>query len=536
MLGRHAALAPFLLLAGALALPGCKRAPAAPSAPPKTPTLRVFVITSMAGALEPCGCVKDMLGGIDHAAALLAARRDSASSSLLVGAGPTLFMDPTTKEDQRIQTGFKAAAIAESLKDMRLVAWAPAANDWAGGVEELERLKGISGAALLGANLAGRSAGAEALKVVEAGGHKIGIVGVSQPLQSGVAPEGVEVKDARAALEEAKKVLDAQGARIRIALVAMPRGEALRLTEAVGGFQLVVVGKPVDRGEANDGVVPPALLGESLVVQTPNHLQGVAVVDFFVRGDDVRFKDGSGLAQAEKREGLRRRVEDLNRLIAEAEKPDSGVRPEDLAARRKDKDALARELAQHQAPEVPAEGSFFRYEFEPVKESLGADGAVAARLKAYYKRVNAHNKAAFAERRPAPAPAGKASYVGAESCAECHADEYKVWLSTPHATAYAPLERDDKQFNLDCVGCHVTGYDKPGGSTVTFVDKLKNIQCENCHGPSSLHVAAPKDKSLIQRTPPKTFCATECHHPPHVKNDWSVEQAWPRVLGPGHGM
>ena len=89
--------------------------------------------------------------------------------------------------------------------------------------------------------------------------------------------------------------------------------------------------------------------------------------------------------------------------------------------------------------------------------------------------------------------------------------------------------------NLDCVGCHVTGYDKPGGSTVTHVEGLTDIQCEICHGPASRHAESPNDKTLILRSPPKSLCASECHHPPHVGKDWSVEQAWPRILGRGHG-
>lgn len=493
------------------------------------------MVTSMAGALEPCGCVKDMLGGIDHAAQLVKARRDGAAATLLLAAGPTLFLDPVIEKDSRTQVLWKAEAIADSLKDMGLVAWAPGANDWAAGVDELERLKRRSGAVMLGANLGGASAGAASVKVVDAQGHKVGVVGLSLPLQSGAAPAGVEVKDARAALEAAKKTFDAEGARIRIALLAMPRGDAMRLVDGVGGFSLVIVGKGVDRGEANDGPVPPTLVGDTLVVQTPNHLQSVAIVDLFVRGDDVRFKDGSGLAETEKKDALKRRLEELERRIGEAEKPGSGVLPEDLAARRKDRESLAKQLAEQKPPEVPAEGSFFRYELERVSEAVGVEAAVATRMKAYYKRVNEHNKTAFADRLPPPVPEGKSGYIGTAKCVSCHGEEHKFWLTTRHAKAYRTLEVDDKQFNLDCVSCHVTGYDKPGGSTVTHVAGLENIGCEVCHGPSSRHADSPADKSLITRTPSKSLCATECHHPPHVKSDWSAEEAWKQITGPGHG-
>jgi len=529
--------APSFVVAGVVlgvwAMAGCKRTPAAPAGPPTKPTLRVLVVTSLAGALEPCGCVKDMLGGIDHAARLTESKKAGAPS-LLVAAGPTLFKDPTLKEEERTQVVWKAEAIAESLKDMGLAAWTPGNNDWAAGDAELARLAQKTGAPLVAANLGGKSGGAEPFRVVEAGGQKIGIVGIASPLSSAAAPPGVKIEDPRAALEKAKKALDQEGARIKIALVALPRGEALRLVETLGGFQLVVVGKTVDKGEANDGPVPPMLLGESLVVQTPNHLQGVITVDFFVRGDDLRFQDGSGLALGEKRDALRRRLEELERRIGSAEQPDSGVSPADLAARKADRDTLKKELDALVAPALPENGSFFRYELDLVKESLGVNSEVSNRMKSYYRRVNEHNKTAFRDRKPAPVPEGKSGYLGAEKCAHCHESEFKFWNNTPHASAYLTLEQEDKQFNLDCVSCHVTGYDKPGGSTVTQVEGLKGIQCEVCHGPGAKHADAPADKALIAAAPEKTLCASECHHPPHVKSDWSAEAGFKIIVGPGH--
>ena len=98
------------------------------------------------------------------------------------------------------------------------------------------------------------------------------------------------------------------------------------------------------------------------------------------------------------------------------------------------------------------------------------------------------------------------------------------------------MEKDHKQFNLECVDCHVTGYDKPGGSTVTHVDNLKDVQCEVCHGPGSRHVADPANKEFIVKTPEKSMCASACHHPPHVGPNWNVEEAWKKIIGPGHGQ
>jgi hypothetical protein len=70
---------------------------------------------------------------------------------------------------------------------------------------------------------------------------------------------------------------------------------------------------------------------------------------------------------------------------------------------------------------------------------------------------------------------------------------------------------------------------------VTFVDKLKSVQCEVCHGPGSRHIGDPADKALMVLAPGRTSCASECHHPPHVHDDWNVGEAWKKIIGPGHG-
>ena len=179
-------------------------------------------------------------------------------------------------------------------------------------------------------------------------------------------------------------------------------------------------------------------------------------------------------------------------------------------------------------------GSYFRYTMVEVRDKLGSEKAVHGEMAAYYKRVNEHNKVAFADRKPPPPEPGQAAYIGVDACTDCHDDARKVWDKTSHATAYPTLQKDFKEYNLDCVSCHVTGYDKPGGSTVTFNAKLQNVQCETCHGPGSLHVKDPKNKALIVGSPKTELCAG-CHHPPHVES-FSAKEKVKLILGPGHGQ
>src|SRR5262245_33092323 len=82
------------LLAACHGCHGTPRADSAEAVAPSnggadSPTLRLYAISNLAGALEPCGCTKDQLGGIDHLAAFVAEDRKRALGSLVVAAGPT---------------------------------------------------------------------------------------------------------------------------------------------------------------------------------------------------------------------------------------------------------------------------------------------------------------------------------------------------------------------------------------------------------------------------------------------------------------
>jgi hypothetical protein len=519
----------LLVLAAAIA-GGCKSSHEAASVPPKTPTVRLYLVSTPAGALEPCGCVKDMLGGVDHLAAYVKSQSDGAPNSALLAAGPLFFMNTELTRERQTQDSWKADALARSLGAAGLRAWAPGANDWAAGPDTFGALATAAQATPLAANLSGP--GLQAARVFEIAGNKVGVIGVSVPAHEGKLPAGVSALDALAELKKAKASLDAQGAKLRVLLTAMPRGEALRLIDQVPGFQVLVIGKPFDEGEVNDPPTPPEVVGSTLVVEAPNHLQALGVVDLFVQGDQFEFADGSNTAAAAERESLTARIKELESRLLTAQA--AGKTSEaDLAARRADLERLKGEQRQLSAPSVPAKGSFFQYHLVEVRDNLGAEATVRDLIGGYYQRVNDHNHDVFKDKLPLPAPAGTSHYVGVEVCSSCHKSERDFWNQTQHAAAYPTLSSQHKEFNLDCVGCHVTGYDKPGGSAVVHVDKLENVQCEVCHGPGSRHADKPLVDDLIA-IPEQTLCAASCHHPPHVKADWSVTASWQKIIGPGH--
>ena len=529
---RHLVLAVPLLAAGLAACEGCRSSSATPAAsnPPAQaadagpPTARLYLVSDLAGALEPCGCTKDQLGGLDHFGAWVKHEEPRAPAAVVASAGPLFFMDDAPAGDRADQDRIKADTIARVMRGLGFASFAPGDNDWIDGAASFDkRAKASGGTPIL----------ADAKVVLrDVGPLKIGFVGYGQPAPGEPKPPVEDV--VRRGFEEAKK----QGAEAVIALAAVGRGEAKRIADAVPDLTAIVVGSPKSRGDSNTTAPQGEQVGSVLIVQGANHLQSVAVLDLYVReslepGHLVKFADATGLELSRKRAELAERIDDLHTKIAAWER-DPSVAPGDVAARRRELADLEAQREALDARPPPAKGSFFRYAIKEMRQSLGEDPAVQADLLAYYKSVDDHNRVAFADRVPRPAGPGEASYVGIDVCTKCHAAPRAVWNDTPHSRAYATIADQFKEFNLECVSCHVTGYEQPGGSTVTHVEKLQNVQCEVCHGPGSKHVANPSDKAAIVAAPSPSLCLG-CHHPPHVEG-FDPGAKLKEILGPGHGM
>ncbi len=520
----------FATTAAALAI-GCRTKDGASSAKSANlATLRVYVFGGAAGAIEPCGCVKDMLGGIDHAAELVSSGKGAATESLVLAAGPMFFAEPRFAERDAMQARFKGEAMADSLGELGLSAWAPGVNDFAFGSAVFEELTARSKAKPL---LANADSGLSRSELVARGAARIGLVGASLLADEKASPELPKTGPLEAAVVREAEALRARGANFLVLLLAAPRGEALRLVEKVPGFQLAILGKASDSGEKNDEPFPPELVGKTLVVQAPNHLQGAVVLDWFVRDGQFSFVDGSGIEARARLDGDHARKREL---VARLERwSREGVAAAELGKAKAEIAAIDARLARGAPKAIPESDSYFLYDYVPVRETLGTHRPTLEKIDRYYQRVNEHNRESLRDRRPTPPEPGTAHYLGIDACSTCHVEEHAFWLTTSHAKAYATLSVAHKEFNLDCVGCHVTGYEKPGGSTVTFVEKLENVQCEVCHGPGSAHVDGGGDKSKISRRPSESLCAEACHHPPHVGADWSYAAALSKILGPGHG-
>jgi hypothetical protein len=154
----------------------------------------------------------------------------------------------------------------------------------------------------------------------------------------------------------------------------------------------------------------------------------------------------------------------------------------------------------------------------------------------------------------ATAKGKKPTYVGTDRCTDCHKAAGDVWKKTPHHEAYQTLvdakQPSNRQYDPECIVCHTVGFGYDGGfKTAAETAKLKNVGCESCHGPGSLHVNAPNNVALqLSMNPWKApagetevakgrrirriddYCQ-KCHDPENDVN-WSFERNWPKIAHP----
>ncbi len=119
------------------------------------------------------------------------------------------------------------------------------------------------------------------------------------------------------------------------------------------------------------------------------------------------------------------------------------------------------------------------------------DPTIKELVSQYSKRVADYYSKNVPTPRPTPSATGASlRFVGAQQCRSCHGAIFERWQATRHAHAMATLERKGKQFDPECIRCHSTGHGKPTGFIGVRVNPdLANVQCEQCHGQGSLHVA-----------------------------------------------
>jgi hypothetical protein len=464
------------------------------AAPPRHVT--VVYAADLGGWLEPCGCSANQRGGLARAATAIARIRKENPDTVFVAGGDLLFGGPVDPE-RRAQDLAAARTMAEALRAMGLAASWPGERDLAAGKRFLE---------------------ATGLPFTRS--KRIGPVGFGglgsvprAPVRVAVVHEG----GSRAALARAD---EARREGVDVLLAAHREG---------------LLDDDASRAVL-DAPVP--------VVQVQGRGQVLARIDFFLQGDRARgFLVLPGPSQrAEEIDLLAARRAEYGHRRAAAEAAGNGALVAALSGKLEELAAREAALRAEPPPVPPVDRPSLQIAFVPLGDDVPEDPAVRRILTRHYGAIaRANLAAARAGGRPCPDPARDApSFIGVDEvpaggtrdCRNCHPGAFASWERTPHASAYGTLEKGGRQFDLDCVSCHVTGWKLPGGPCdVATTAGRRGVQCEACHGPASLHAVDPP--AHILRDPPTSTC-TACHTPEH-STGFEPTSFRRRVVGPGHG-
>lgn len=486
-----------LLLATLLA--GCMSRDTRPARAPAKATL--FITADVHGYLGPCGCSENMRGGVARLAAQVDKARATGEPVFFLDSGDGLFSAASIPEAGVGQQERKAKALADAFRAMGLTARAPGTLDDARGAAFRE-----------GLGLPELKPGE--VRWLDAGGFRLAVVSAKDVAQA-------DALAAKARADDAAFVL---------ALVPLPFDAALRAAVDAKNLDLVVADRPKSELAAEEN---RAAGGAVKVVQVQNKGRSVLRVDLSLRdGHRVEWLKGSS-EQERELAALDERIELMRGQVNE---PGLDERLKVLKKAKLD-DLVARRQALADAPlPVPADRNAATLRFVPLEASLPQDPKVLAIETAYDRDVGLLNLAwAKAHGQDCDAPTlERPGYVGSAACLGCHPDATRAWKAMKHAQSYEALVEKGKQYHLDCVSCHVTGWQQPGG--VCRIDKTEGreeVGCEACHGPGSKHTLIPT-KQFIQRAVTPATC-TGCHDHENSPS-FEFETYLKKIVVPGHGL
>lgn len=353
-----------------------------------------------------------------------------------------------------------------------------------------------------------------AYTVKEVNGMKVGIIGlVSETLEV----PGLKALPPIPAAQEAVTALKAQGVTLFMALSNQPFGVNEKLGTEIPELEIIVAGGTKAKLET------PMTHGNAVLLEVGSRGKHVGIFEATRLPGVVGWSNmGAETTDSARKLQLNSRLEVLNNRLRLAQEERERTRLlKQVEFYNKELKKLEARASANTPNDKGGKNVFVNKHVELAK-GMPDDPVVASLTDKALERMN-HPE--LQEASVAPATAGVVSnpalqqadstavmgdFVGSQACAGCHASQYAQWQSTPHAHAYATLEREKRHLDFDCYGCHVTGHFLPGGpKQPTQVGALKDVGCESCHMAGKQHVANP----TVAKLPAKTAEATclSCH-------------------------
>ena len=183
------------------------------------------------GEIAPCGCKAEPQGGLARRKTALDAERAAGLPVVLLDSGNALFREPRRQEGALVQQ--KAELLLEQMEAQGTAAMAVGERDLSHGLAWLQKAtKGPKKKMkLLSANLVDKAGKAPfaASTVLEAGGLKLGVVGVSPEGAIPGEPGLKGLPPIEAALAEARKLRQSKKVDVVVVLAAVPYQEAMKM-------------------------------------------------------------------------------------------------------------------------------------------------------------------------------------------------------------------------------------------------------------------------------------------------------------------
>ena len=353
-------------------------------------------------------------------------------------------------------------------------------------------------------------------RVVKAGDLSVGVLGVMGREQAGECTFKAVVP----AINDVLGKLE--GVDLVVVLSHQDASADRGMATAVPAIDVVI------NGHSKKSTPSPLSLGESAVqlgAGSRGKKIGIAT---------IRTEDGAMVFAVEGR------AEDLARKVERAEERISKTR--DKLSRAKDERSASRlegrlrrlEQQAEDARSALAEGTAkpegpvhrIKNKLRALGEGVSDHEAVLAMVQSAKPMISA---AAAVTIPPNSKALTTGPFVGSSACTGCHTAEYKQWKGTPHASAWATLVDVERERDLDCWSCHVTGAHHPQGPQhPSQASGLEDVGCEACHGPGQAHVSAPA-KSNIVLDPGVEVC-TDCHDGIKDEGRFDLAKYRPQVL------
>lgn len=399
----------------------------------------VALTGAVRGEVEVCGCPTTPYGGFARRSALYQKLRSLDVPFVAVDAGEMLVKGLTARDE--VDRRVRAQAVLDLAHTAGLDAWAASPVDLLPGGAAFLRSAGA-----LAANWGGAPEAFSSATIVERDGVRLGFIGLAGDTREvpGVDPVAA-VAAAKVGEADAWFVLSSANAATNVAVAEGVPGVAAVLATEGDRFEepRTTSGAPIIEAPGRGRYVT---LVHVFLASTPRPLE---LAERGIWKDVATYRTGRSLAGA-------------------------GPSPLMDAEARRDHERLIKRSRGH---------NYAFVETLPLGSDLDGDVSTLAELDKFHAAILGSAQSAVS----APVRGG---YATGSSCGGCHQDRLASWAFDGHARAVESLAKRDSASNPECIGCHSTGFGRPGGYAELSERgsaAYRDVQCEACHGPMRGH-------------------------------------------------